>query len=147
MVHTCDSNKFTQRKRGSYFIIGTVLSYIKLFLMFPGINLLLLLCSNTYSWFKQKASQNRGFVRIPWTPWLWACIHTYMHACMYPYIHPSIHTYMHTYIHTYIVHTYIHTYIHQDEREWVARPRRSSVHTCLQANATTTVSYLQGWLV
>ena len=47
MIHTCDSNKFTQRKRVGYDIIGTVLSYNKLFLMFPGINLVLLLCINT----------------------------------------------------------------------------------------------------
>ena len=43
-------------------------AYIKLFLLFPGINLLLLLCSNTNNWFKQKASQNRVFVRTPRTP-------------------------------------------------------------------------------
>ena len=59
--------------RGTYCVYylcfnGTGLSYIKLFLLFPGINLVLLLCSNTYSWFKQKASQNRGFVRTPRTP-------------------------------------------------------------------------------
>ena len=42
MIHTCDSNKFMQWKRGGYYIFGTVLSYIKLFLMFLGINLLLL---------------------------------------------------------------------------------------------------------
>ena len=41
MIHACDSNKFTQQKRGAYYIIETVLSYIKLFL---GIILLLLLC-------------------------------------------------------------------------------------------------------
>ena len=48
MIHTCDSNKFTPQKRSSNYIIGTVLSYIELFLMFPGINLFLLLCINTY---------------------------------------------------------------------------------------------------
>ena len=47
MIHTCDSNKFMQRKQVGYYIIETVLSYIKLFLMFPGINLVLLLCSST----------------------------------------------------------------------------------------------------
>ena len=70
MIHTCDSNKFTQRKRSSYYIIGTVLSYITLFLMFPGINVFLLLCIDTYSWFKYKASQNRGSSKPLEPPWL-----------------------------------------------------------------------------
>ena len=46
MIYTCDSNKFMQWKQGGYYFIRTVLFYIKLFLMFPGINLLLLLCIN-----------------------------------------------------------------------------------------------------
>ena len=74
MMHTCDSNKFTKQKQGSYYIIGAVLSYIKPFLMFLGINLLLLLCINTYNWFMQKASQNRGFIQTFRTLWLRACV-------------------------------------------------------------------------
>ena len=46
------------QKRGDYYIIETVLPYIKVFLMFPGINLLLLLCINTY------AGSSRKLVKI-----------------------------------------------------------------------------------
>ena len=56
MIHTCDSNIFPQRKRGGYYNnywnCAILDLYVKLFLMFPGINLLLLLCISTYSWFK-----------------------------------------------------------------------------------------------
>ena len=56
-IHTSDTNKFTQRKQVGYYIIGTVLSYVKLFLMFPRIDLLLLLCTNTCIQLVQVESQ------------------------------------------------------------------------------------------
>ena len=70
MVHTCDSNKFMQWKRGGYYIIVTVLSYIKLFLMFPGINLLLLLCIIAGSSRKLVKIGGSSETLVP--PWLWA---------------------------------------------------------------------------
>ena len=66
MIHTCDSNKFTQQKQGDYYNYGTVQSYIKLFLMFPGINISFT-AMYIYSWFKSKVSQNRGHVQTSLT--------------------------------------------------------------------------------
>ena len=42
--------------------------------MFPGINLLLLLCSNTYSWFKKKLVKIGGSSEPLEPPWLRACM-------------------------------------------------------------------------
>ena len=67
MIHTCDSNEFMWQKQGGYYIITTVLSYIKLFLMFPGINQFY--CCVVYIQLVQVESQSKqGFVQTPRTP-------------------------------------------------------------------------------